>query len=83
MVQVQIHLQYNFDLKAAEMVPATYRGSIVLCTEHGENTKLHDIQGIGGAEDAQEAAFEWVNRNLLDARNQNCRQIRYLHAAEN
>ncbi len=82
MVQVRIQLQYNFDLKTAEMVPATYRGSVVLSTVMGESHDLYKFDGSGGMEEAQAAATAWVDENILEFKNQNIRPRRYLRTAE-
>ena len=82
MVQVRIQLQYNFDLKTAEMVPATYRGSVVLSTLMGENHELHKFAGSGGMAEAQAAAAAWVDENILEYENPNIRPVQYLRAAE-
>ena len=82
MVQVRIQLQYNFDLRTAEMVPATFRGSVVLSTALGENHELYRFDGSGGMEEAQAAATAWVDKNILEFDNPNCRPRSYLHAVE-
>ena len=82
MVQVRIQLQYNFDLKTEELVPATFRGSVVLNTVLGENHELYRFDGNGGIEEAQAVAASWVDKNMLEVNNPNCRPRTYLHAAE-
>lgn len=82
MVQVRIQLQYNFDFRTTEMLPATYSGSVVLNTVLGQNHELYRFDGSGGMEEAQAAATSWIERNVLESNNPNARPARYLHAAE-
>jgi len=82
MVQVRIQLQYNFDLRTAAMVPATFRGSVVLSTVMGENHELYKFDGCGGMEEAQAAATAWVDKNVLEFDNPNARPRTYLRAVE-
>lgn len=82
MVQVQIHLQYNFDLRVPELVPSSFWGKLLLCTAHGEQHELYDFKGTGGVEQAQAMALAWVCGNMLEYDNPSCRPIRYRRPEE-
>lgn len=82
MVQVQIHVNYNFDLRVPEMVPSTFVGSLILRTAHGEQQELFRFKGTGGIEEANAMALDWVCSNMLEYDNPSCRPIRYRVANE-
>jgi hypothetical protein len=82
MVQVRIEIEYNVDLKTADMVAGVFEGKLVLNTANGERHQLYNFQGRGSIEKAQEMAADWVQGNLLEYQNPNCRKLRYLKVQE-
>jgi len=82
MMQVQIKIDFNVDLKSGELVPGVFEGKLVLNTSHGERFPLCEFRGNGGIERAQEMATDWINANMFDFANPNCRPLRYLKVAE-
>jgi hypothetical protein len=82
MVQVQICIDYNVDLKKPQMIPGAFRGKLVINTAHGERHELYEFKGTGGIEEAQAMALAWVCGNMLEYDNPSCRPLRYLRVDE-
>ena len=82
MVQVRIEIEYNVDLKKADIVPAAFHGKVSLNTAHGERHQLYDFVGTGDIEKARDMAMDWVCDNMLEQNNPSCRPQRYLKVAE-
>jgi hypothetical protein len=82
MVQVQINVISNVDLRAAQLVPSTFSVRMLLTTAHGQRIDLCSIEGHGGVDEAHAAALAWVCGNMLEYNNPSCRPLRYRKAQE-
>jgi hypothetical protein len=82
MVQVKIEIEYNVDLKNADLIPGAFHGRVTLNTAHGQRHQLYDFTGTGDIDKAREVATDWVEQNMLEFTNPSCRPQRYLRVAE-